>query len=132
MRLASSCRLSHPWKIFLFAAFALLFVLSTSSSAAAQGSIKGKVVADIPDQRKALAGVVVSLTGERLSGKKLQSISDDEGRYSFSGLIAGDYQLSVELKGFQKYELKISVQIDATIEQNLMLKPETVSATVTV
>jgi len=132
MRFASSCRLFHSRKIFLFAAFAVLFVLSASSSAAAQGSIKGKVVADITDQRKALAGVVVTLTGERLSGKKLQSVSDDEGRYSFPGLIAGDYQLSVELNGFQKYELKISVQIEATIEQDLMLKPETVSATVTV
>jgi hypothetical protein len=132
MSFASSRRLFPPRRIFLFAACTLLFVLSAASSAAAQGSIKGKVVADITDQRKALAGVVVTLSGERLSGRKLQSVSDDEGRYSFPGLIAGDYQLSVELTGFQKYELKISVQIDATIEQDLMLKPETVTATVTV
>ncbi|HEU5239035.1 MAG TPA: TonB-dependent receptor, partial [Pyrinomonadaceae bacterium] len=108
------------------------FIFITSSIVAAQGgSIKGKVVADIPDQRKALAGVVASLTGERL-GKKLQSISDEEGRYDFPGLIAGEYLVSVELTGFKKYEQKISVQIDATVEQDLLLQPETVSASVTV
>src|SRR5262245_42554138 len=109
------------------------FILSSLSTAAAQGgSITGKVVADIPDQRKALPGVVVSLSGERLGGKKLQSISNEEGRYEFPGLIAGDYQLSVELNGFKKYEQKISVQIDATVEQDLLLQPETVSASVIV
>ncbi|HJZ80801.1 MAG TPA: TonB-dependent receptor [Pyrinomonadaceae bacterium] len=110
---------------------AIALIVITTSSVAAQGTIKGKVVADIPDQRKALAGVVVSLSGQR-SGKKLQSISDEEGIYNFAGLIAGDYQLSVELTGFKKYEQKISVQIDATVEQDILLQPEAVSASVTV
>jgi hypothetical protein len=131
MSFASYPHLSKSKNVFL-TAFAFALILSASSSAAAQGIIKGKVVADIPDQRKALAGVVVSVSGERLSGRTLQSISDDEGRYSFPGLVAGDYQLSVELSGFKKYEQKISLQIDATIEHDIMLKPEAVSATVTV
>jgi len=132
MKFASSLRPFYPHTLFLSAVCAMAFLLTASASAAAQGTIKGKVVADIPDQRKALSGVVVSLTGERLSGKKLQSVSDDEGRYGFPNLIAGEYQVSVELSGFKKYDLKISVQIDATIEQDLKLQPETVSATVTV
>src|SRR5215471_11270329 len=111
----------------------LALILCSSSTAAAQGGrITGKVVADVPGQRKAIAGVVVSLTGDRLAGKKLQSISDEEGHYDFPGLVAGDYQLSVELTGFQKYEQKISLQIDATVEQDILLKPETVRATVTI
>ncbi|HEX3144113.1 MAG TPA: TonB-dependent receptor [Pyrinomonadaceae bacterium] len=132
MKFAGSFRKFYPHTLLLSAVCAIAFLLTASSSAAAQGTIKGKVVADIPDQRKALSGVVVSLTGERLSGKKLQSVSDDEGRYGFPNLIAGEYQVSVELSGFKKYDLKISVQIDAMIEQDLMLRPETVSATVTV
>jgi hypothetical protein len=108
-------------------------IFSAPSTVAAQGgSIKGKVVADIPDQRKALAGVVVSLSGERLSGKKLQSISDEEGRFDFNGLIAGDYLLSVELTGFKTYELKIGVEIGATVEQDILLQPAPVTAAVTV
>ena len=132
MKFASSLRPFYPHTLLLSAVCAIAFLLIASSSAAAQGTIRGKVVADTPDQRKALSGVVVSLTGERLSGRKLQTVSDDEGRYGFPNLIAGEYQVSVELSGFKKYDLKISVQIDAMIEQDLMLQPETVSATVTV
>jgi hypothetical protein len=97
------------------------FVVSVSSMVAAQGSINGKVVADLPAKPKVLSAVVVSLSSERLSGKKLQSISDEEGRFSFNGLIAGDYLLSVDLAGFNKYEQKISVQIDATVERTSSL-----------
>lgn len=111
----------------------LILILAFVSSVAAQGgNVRGKVVADIPNQRKAIAGAVVSLSGERLSGKKLQSISNEQGEYEFRALTAGDYQISVELSGFKKYEQKLGIQIDATIEQDILLKPETVSATVTV
>ena len=107
--------------------------VSVAATAAQQGgNIKGKVVADIPDQRKPLAGVVVYLSGERLADRKLQAISDREGRFDFVGLIAGDYLLSVELAGFKKYEQKISVQIEATVEHNILLQPNPLSATVTV
>lgn len=80
------------------------------------GSIKGKVVADIPGQRKPLTGVVVYLSGERLANqtlanrsladKRIQAVSDQEGRYDFSGLIAGNYIVSLELQGFKKYNNK--------------------------
>ena len=119
-------------RIFRQFVFVIGLVLAASLLAAAQGTIKGKVVADIPDQRKALPGVSVSLSGDRLAGRKLQSVSNEEGVYDFPGLIAGEYQLLVELNGFKKYEQKISVQIDATVEQDILLQPESVSATVTV
>ncbi len=114
------------------AAVIFSFILFASNVAAQGGNIKGKVVADIPDHRKPLAGVIVSLSGERLASKKLQSISDEEGLYDFPGLIAGDYLISVELNGFKKYEQKMSVQIDATVEQNILLQPEALTSTVTV
>src|SRR6185503_20928693 len=100
----------------VMAAVVVVSVLSLSSNAAAQGSnIKGKVVADIPVRRKALSGVIVSLSGDRLAGKKLQSISDEEGRYEFAGLVAGDYLVAVDLTGFKAYEQNISLQIEATV-----------------
>jgi len=133
-----SLRFNKPRRLFCrksaaTAGLVIGFILSASPVVWAQGgSIRGKVVADIPDQRKALAGVVVSLSSERLAGKKPQSISDGEGRYDFAGLIAGDYLLTVELTGFIKFEQKVSVQIDATVEQDLLLKPVPVSANVSV
>ncbi|MGH9879973.1 MAG: carboxypeptidase regulatory-like domain-containing protein, partial [Pyrinomonadaceae bacterium] len=107
-------------------------IYAAAPSAMQGGSIRGKVVADIPDQRKPLAGVVVYLSGERLANKKLQTVSDEEGSYDFVGLIADDYVLSVELAGFKKYEQKISVQIEAIVEQNILLQTVPLSETVTV
>ena len=96
------------------------------------GSIKGKVVADIPDQRKTLSGVVVFLSGERLRDQKLQTVTDLEGEFTFNGLIAGDYTVSVEFTGFRKYEQKLSIQIDATVEHDILLQPVPLSESVTV
>jgi Carboxypeptidase regulatory-like domain/TonB dependent receptor len=96
------------------------------------GSIKGKVVADIPDQQKILGGVTVTLDGNLLADKKVQTLSDEEGVYSFTRLTAGDYLLSVELQGFEKYEQRVSVQIEATVELNILLKPRAITGTVTV
>jgi len=145
----------------LFAAIVILFLVAggrgpalaanstpadSINSAIQGGNIKGKVVADIPDQRKALGGVFVTLSGEHLANKNLadknlagtnlngqiQTVTDFEGRYDFTGIIAGDYVLSVELQGFKRYEQKISVQIEATVEQNILLQPVPLSETVTV
>jgi outer membrane receptor protein involved in Fe transport len=107
--------------------FLALLVITPQS-----GSIKGKVVADIPDQRKALPGVIVNLSSERLRDQKLQTITDQEGQFEFNGLLAGDYTLSVEYSGFKPYEQKLSVQIEATVEQNVLLQPIPLSEQVTV
>ena len=96
------------------------------------GSIRGKVVADIPDQRKALAGVVVTLSSDRLGDKKFQSVSDMEGQYDFPGLIAGEYIVTVEFSGFKKFEKKLSVQIEATVEYDILLQPVPLTESVTV
>ena len=96
------------------------------------GSIKGKVVADIPEQRRALPGVVVTLSSERLGEKRLQSVSDVEGQYDFPGLVAGDYTVTVEFSGFKKYEKTLSVQIEATVEHNVLLQPLPLTESVTV
>jgi hypothetical protein len=96
------------------------------------GSIKGKVVADIPEQRRILPGVVVTLSSDRLGDKKLQSVTDSEGQFDFNGLIAGDYTVAVEFSGFRKYEQKLSVQIEATVEHNILLQPVPLSESVTV
>jgi outer membrane receptor protein involved in Fe transport len=96
------------------------------------GSIKGKVVADIPDQRRVLPGVVVNLSSERLRDQKLQSITDQDGQFEFDGLLAGDYTVSVEYSGFKNYEQKLSLQIEATVEHNILLQPVPLSEQVTV
>lgn len=96
------------------------------------GSVRGKVVADIPDRPKPLGGVLVTLSSSLLKDKKIEAVSDEEGSYSFAGLAAGDYVIAVDLQGFEKYEQKVSIQVEATVELNLLLKPHTVTETVTI
>ena len=96
------------------------------------GSIKGKVVADIPDQRRVLPGVTVSLNSELLRDQKLQTITDSDGEFEFTGLVAGVYTITVEYSGFKKFEQKITVQIEATVEQNILLQPIPLTEQVTV
>ena len=96
------------------------------------GTIRGRVVADIPQQRRVLSGVVVTLSGERLGERKLQSVSDTEGQFDFPALVAGDYIVTVEWSGFKKYEQRLSVQIDATVEHDILLQPVPITEAVTV
>jgi hypothetical protein len=96
------------------------------------GSIKGKVVADIPDQRRVLPGVTVNLNSELLRDQKLQTITDSDGEFEFTGLVAGDYTITVEFMGFKKFEQKITVQIEATVEKNILLQPIPLTEQVTV
>src|SRR5215217_7129821 len=111
---------------------ALLTFFIVATAAPQGGSIRGKVVADIPDQRRTLPGVVVTLSSDRLGDRQLQAITDHVGVYAFPGLVAGDYVITIEYTGFKKYEKKISIQIDATVEHDALLQPLPLSETVTV
>lgn len=94
--------------------------------------IKGKVVAVTAEKREPLPGVAVSLSGPLLQGRVLQSISNAEGDYVFDGLAAGDYIVTVELQGFEKYEHKVMVAIESSVDLNVLLIPFAPTATVTV
>lgn len=135
-RLGAMMLLANFPRIIGFAVLLILCIRGATAFAISlpsqSGSIKGKVVADIPDQPKTIPGVTVTVSGSVIGDKKLQSISDDEGAYSFTGLTAGDYIVTVELKGFDKYEQKVSVQIEATVELNILLAPTAITGTVTV
>src|SRR4051794_5873618 len=122
-------RISIPFLVTLF------FVVNSSwawGTMLKTGSIRGKVVADIPDQRKPLSGVTVTLSSERLGDKRIQTTSDLEGQYEFPSLIAGDYIVTVEFSGFKKYEKKLSVQIEATVEHDILLQAVPITENVTV
>ena len=109
-----------------------LLTVGLAIALAQGGSIRGRVVADIPDQRRVLPGVVVTLSGDRLGDRKTQSVTDSAGQFDFQSLIAGDYVVIVEFSGFKKYEQRLSVQIDATVEHDILLQPVPLTETVTI
>jgi hypothetical protein len=107
-------------------------VFAGSAALLQVGRIKGKVVAVTADRREPLAGVVVVLSGEFLPGKVMQTISDEEGGYSFSDLPPGDYVLSVEMEGFERFARTIRVPLGAIVEVPVELKPKAVREAVTI
>lgn len=130
----------HKWRAEIIGIVLLTSLLvmggSMQSNAATviqSGRIKGKVVAVTADKRAPLSGVPVSLSGGILQNRTLQTTSDEEGNYVFNGLVAGDYLVSVELQGFEKYERKVMVPIEASVDLNILLTPlaprETVNIT---
>lgn len=108
------------------------FCLSVDAATPQSGRIKGKVVAVTADKREALSGVVVSLSGQLLQGRTQQVVSDENGEYAFNALVAGDYTVTVELQGFAKYEQKVMVPIEASVDLNIMLTPVELRETVEV
>jgi hypothetical protein len=110
----------------------LLIAVCAVHASAQSGRIKGKVVAITADRREALPGVAVTLTGGILQGRALETTSDEEGEYVFDGLVAGDYVVTVELQGFEKYEHQVMVPIEASVDLNIFLNPLAPRETVTV
>jgi hypothetical protein len=134
-----TCPAPRWWrtKIIGFILFnALLIVVGIQPTMAAavpqSARIKGKVVGVTADKREPLSGVVVSLSGQLLQGRTLQTTSDEEGNYVFDGLVAGDYTVTVELQGFEKYEHKVMVSIEASVDLNILLNTVGVRETVEV
>src|SRR5215475_701673 len=95
------------------------------------GQLRGTVVAVTPDQKKRLPGIKVILTSATTQ-RRFEVVSDDEGNYLFGGLSAGDYSLTVDVSGFEKFEQSVSLQIDAVVDLNILLTPAGPSAGVTV
>src|SRR5215213_1052669 len=98
-------RAKLTWLLLSTSLLVVCVIQPTAAAAAVPQSarIKGKVVGVTADKREPLSGVVISLSSSLLQGGPLQTTSDEEGNYVFNGLVAGDYTITVELQGFQKY-----------------------------
>jgi hypothetical protein len=115
----------------LVALFFALFGFTIAASSAQQSRITGRVIAVTPDRRAPVSGVLVSLRSEILPEPR-RTVSDEEGNYEFANLIASDYTITVEARGFERYETRVSVQIASAVEQNIELRPLAVTESVTV
>ena len=78
-----------------------------------------------------LSGVTVSLQGEYY--KKTDCITDENGKYSFKDVPAGEYKISVNQDGHDPYLETITIEAKKTVTHDIRLiaaNYETVSATV--
>jgi outer membrane receptor protein involved in Fe transport len=111
---------------------ALTLVCMTAINAAAQqttGNIQGRV---IDAQGAAIPGATV--TGKNQStGFVRTEVSDSEGVYRLTGLPVGNYDLTVELQGFSKFDRKsVVVNVGQTVPIDATLNVAGVTENVTV
>jgi hypothetical protein len=67
------------------------------------------------------------------SGREVSTVSDDLGRYTFAGILPGDYELSVTLAGFETFRRRIALPPDDPAPKvDLQLTPEKQSESLTV
>jgi hypothetical protein len=66
------------------------------------------------------------------TGRELSTVSNGLGQYSFVGILAGDYVLTVSLSGFETVTKQINVTTDAPATVDFQLVPATHAESVTV
>lgn len=121
----------RAWTVWL-AVFTVSFLVATGLHAQTtdRSGIEGKVV----DQSGGvLPGATVSISSPAMLGGARTTVTDEEGRYRFSALPAGVYQVSFELEGFTPVtrELRLETGFVATIDQTLGVGALEESVTVT-
>lgn len=97
--------------MFLFALPALTFAQTTI------GSIRGTVT----DQTGAVLPNATVLIKQIDTGTQRRLVSNDEGIYLADNLQPGDYEIQVEMKGFQKHLHRATVQTGGTVEVNVAM-----------
>jgi len=111
--------------VFLLA----LMTIPIFSQSRETGAILGKVM---DDQKNALPGVSVVLTGKNLMGRR-EFITDAQGTFRFPALPPGEYVLRGTLQGFRTFEqtgIRLTTTVSLSID--LILIPSTVSEQITV
>jgi hypothetical protein len=116
----------------LACAAVLAFLFSPMPSGAQ--IVTGTIIGTVTDESRAvLPGVTATLTSPALPGGPAATVTDEQGRYRFSGLAPGVYALTLTLTGFSTYEEgDLRLLTGATIERNPSLKVATVAETITV
>ena len=105
-----------------------------SHSAAAQISVlEGTVrVSSINGTGDRLPGVTVNLTPAEPAKTKLSTVTNDQGEYKFTDLVAGIYNLDVSLSGFKQTTKNVAIRAGVTTVENIELELEAISGTVTI
>ena len=131
-----SQRLTRFGVSFRFLAFAGCFgiVLSLSTTPAwSQTSQVGTVSGQVTDEQKAaVPGAAVKLK-EVSTNAAFESVSNIDGRYVFSSVTPGTYNISFVKQGFSTYEVNgQTVEISAVLTINAILKVGSTATTVEV
>ncbi|MGB6728236.1 MAG: carboxypeptidase regulatory-like domain-containing protein, partial [Terracidiphilus sp.] len=110
----------------------IIIVVGSAFTAMAQAG-RGGISGLVADQTGAIVPGASVMAQDMANGVKLSTVSSGAGLYSFVSLSPGTYELTFELKGFNKMVLQnIPVTVDQVTTANAVLKVGSTSETVTV
>ena len=111
--------------VVLFLAWAAIHACNAQTSV-----LQGTVSAGSTNER--LSGASLNLTSATLGKAPISAVTNDQGEYKFTNLIAGDYQLQVSLNGFKQHTESVKVLAEVTTLNSIVLEIEDISSNVTV
>ncbi|MFA4866564.1 MAG: carboxypeptidase-like regulatory domain-containing protein [Pedobacter sp.] len=97
--------------------FLLLLILSTGHLAFSQNSFS--ITGIVRDQKETLPGA-----GIYLSGYKVSTVADGEGKFKINNLQPGNYNVLVQMVGYLPYSKNIIIS-DQSVQVELLLKEST-------
>ena len=111
----------------LFASLMMLFVVPVC------GQTSGSISGEVKDEKQAVV-TNATVTVRNVKTNDLRTTSTDgEGRYRFTGMPVGDYEVTVESTGFAKYvQSGISLVLNQAATVDVSLKPGGVTEVVNV
>src|SRR5262245_978665 len=120
-----------PWRSDMKSAFAWFAAIVLSIPAAAQTSA-GTVSGTVRDVSNAvIPGVSVTLLNTATNVRS-STVSNESGFYRLPGVAPGQYVLTAEARGMQKYEGNVSVQVGQSVVIDATLQPAGTATTVDV
>ena len=113
----------------LFLLLALLTFLTTPVLAQTSGSISG----DVKDEKQAVVTNATVTVRNVKTNETRSTTTDGDGRYRFTGMPVGDYEVTVESTGFAKYvQSGISLVLNQAATVDVALKTGGVAEVVNV
>jgi len=109
----------------------LAFVLLLANTANAQSNYASLSGTVLDPQQKVVAGCAVQLTSDT-TGASRQTMTNDLGVFQITGVLPGDFNLSVQANGFATLNQKIRLEVGQSMTVELSLKLAAVNTVVTV
>jgi len=117
------------FKLLLIMVLALGFTSISFAQGRQTGSIYGTV---LDEEGNPLPGATITLSGPAVMGAK-SYVTDEAGRFRFVALLPGEYEVKVELEGFNTYIRKdLRCSVGKTTEFKAILTVKTVEEEITV
>src|SRR5690348_11775299 len=111
----------------------LIFLLALASAAFSQTRDTASLLGNVSDQQGAAIIAATVVLTNAATGQIRTIMTDADGRYKFSLLPVGSYQMSVEQPAFRRYERTgILLQANENVKLDVTLEIGDVKSTVTV